>query len=90
MFARQVGSAASTVTKSVVKRNTTARPFHVSALLRVAVGDKIPDVELVESSPGNKVSIAKELQGKGLIIGVPAAFSMYEFLLVFLNPSRRG
>jgi len=34
-------------------------------------------VELQESSPGNKVSLAKELQGKpkGLIIGVPAAFS---------------
>ena len=31
----------------------------------------------MESSPGNKVSLATELQGKprGLIIGVPAAFS---------------
>jgi 2-Cys peroxiredoxin 5 len=41
----------------------------------VKVGDKIPDVELMEGSPGNKVSIAKELKGKGLIIGVPAAYS---------------
>ena len=34
-----------------------------------------PNVELMEGSPGNKVSIADELKGKGLIIGVPAAFS---------------
>ena len=54
---------------------TSARAFHASTLSRVQVGDKIPDIELVESSPGNKVFIAKELQGKGLIIGVPAAFS---------------
>jgi len=35
------------------------------------------DVELMESSPGNKVNLSKELAGKpkGLIIGVPAAFS---------------
>lgn len=43
----------------------------------VQVGDKIPDVELVEGGPGTKVNLAKELKGKGLIIGVPAAFSMY-------------
>lgn len=42
----------------------------------VKVGDKIPDVDLNESSPGDKVNLAKELAtGKGLIIGVPAAFS---------------
>jgi len=29
----------------------------------------------MEDSPGNKVSIAQHLKGKGLIIGVPAAFS---------------
>ena len=43
----------------------------------VKVGDPIPSVELVEGSPGNKVNLAKELKGKGLIIGVPAAFSKY-------------
>lgn len=33
-------------------------------------------MELFEDSPGNKVNLSKELaQGKGLIIGVPAAFS---------------
>lgn len=53
----------------------SARGFHASAPAFVQVGDAIPDVELVEDSPGNKVSIAKELKGKGVIIGVPAAFS---------------
>lgn len=35
------------------------------------------DTKLMEASPGNTVSIAQELQNadKGLIIGVPAAFS---------------
>lgn len=50
---------------------TTTRPAFVN------VGDRIPDIELVEGSPGNKVNLAKELRGKGLIIGVPAAFSTY-------------
>ena len=48
---------------------TTSQP-------QVKVGDKIPSVELFEDSPGNKVDLSKELaSGKGLIIGVPAAFS---------------
>lgn len=51
------------------------RSFHASAPIMVKVGDSIPDIELMEDSPGNKVSIAKSLTGKGLIIGVPAAFS---------------
>ncbi|KAL9054010.1 MAG: hypothetical protein Q9162_004416 [Coniocarpon cinnabarinum] len=41
----------------------------------VKVGDPIPNVDLAEDSPGNKVNLSKELTGKGLIIGVPAAFS---------------
>ena len=42
----------------------------------VKVGDRVPDVEgLQEKSPGNAVNLAKELSGKGIIIGVPAAFS---------------
>jgi 2-Cys peroxiredoxin 5 len=32
-------------------------------------------LDLVEDSPGNKVNLANELKGKGVIIGVPAAFS---------------
>ncbi|KAF2134612.1 AhpC/TSA family protein [Dothidotthia symphoricarpi CBS 119687] len=51
------------------------RLFHASAPAFVKVGDKIPNVELMEDSPGNKVNLAKELTGKGLIIGVPAAYS---------------
>lgn len=69
-----------TLARSVVAARGTSssllRSFHASAPAFVKVGDAIPDVELMENSPGNKVSIAKELKGKGLIIGVPAAFSM--------------
>lgn len=54
---------------------SSLRSFHASTPAFVKVGDTIPDVELMENSPGNKVSIAKELKGKALIIGVPAAFS---------------
>jgi hypothetical protein len=46
------------------------RLFHASAPALVKVGDRLPDVELVEGSPGNKVNLAKELTGKGLIIGM--------------------
>lgn len=58
---------------------SVSRSFHVSSRAFVKVGDAIPDVELMENSPGNKVSIANELKGKGLIIGVPAAFSKDQF-----------
>ena len=53
--------------------------FHASPSALVQVGDKIPDLDvLTEDSPGKKINLAKELStGKGLIIGVPAAFSMY-------------
>jgi 2-Cys peroxiredoxin 5 len=55
---------------------SSARLFHASAPAFVKVGDRVPDVEVMEGSPGNKLSLAKELSsGKGLIIGVPAAFS---------------
>ena len=54
------------------------RQFHATPRAAVSVGDRIPDLEvLVEDTPGNKVSLAKELAKttKGLVIGVPAAFS---------------
>ena len=54
------------LTRSVAGR----RLFHASAPALVKVGDKLPDVDLVEGSPGNKVNLAKELTGKGVIIGV--------------------
>ncbi|KAJ5082873.1 peroxiredoxin 5 Prdx5 [Penicillium argentinense] len=50
-------------------------PFHSTAPAFVQKGDAIPNIDLVENSPGNKVNLAKELQGKGVIVGVPAAFS---------------
>ena len=43
----------------------------------VKVGDSIPSIELYENTPGTKVDLSKELKGKGLIIGVPAAFSTF-------------
>ena len=51
------------------------RQFHLSPRLLINVGDAIPDIEVQEGSPGDKISIAKELKGKALIIGVPGAFS---------------
>lgn len=54
------------VTRGVAGR----RLFHASAPAWVKVGDKLPDVDLVEGSPGNKVNLAKELTGKGIIIGM--------------------
>lgn len=60
----------------VARHLSLARPiagrrlFHATAPAFVKVGDKLPNVELMENSPGNKVSIAEELKtGKGLIIG---------------------
>lgn len=45
-------------------------------LPKVKEGDSIPSTPLVESSPGEKIDLSQELSsGKGLIIGVPAAFS---------------
>jgi hypothetical protein len=46
------------------------RLFHASAPALVQVGDKLPNVDLMENSPGNKVNLATELKsGKGVIIG---------------------
>ncbi|KAI0828803.1 Redoxin-domain-containing protein [Hypoxylon sp. FL0890] len=54
-----------------------ARHFHASRAAFVKVGEAIPDLEVLqEGSPGNKVNLAKELaNAKGVIVGVPAAFS---------------
>jgi hypothetical protein len=44
--------------------------------LQVKEGDAIPNIDLFEDSPGNKINLSKELaSGKGVVIGVPAAFS---------------
>ncbi|KAL6710552.1 hypothetical protein ACN47E_008600 [Coniothyrium glycines] len=55
--------------------SASRRLFHATSPALVKVGDKLPHVDLVEGSPGNKVNLATEITGKGLIIGVPAAFS---------------
>ena len=73
MFCRRVAGTAAGASRRFVRN--PGRSFHASAPAFVKVGDSIPNIELVEGSPGNKVSIAKELEGKGVIIGVPAAFS---------------
>ncbi|KAI9735946.1 MAG: Peroxiredoxin-5, mitochondrial [Cirrosporium novae-zelandiae] len=52
------------------------RQFHSTLPTMVQAGQSLPDMEvLMEGSPGNKINLAKELTGKGLIVGVPAAFS---------------
>ena len=61
----------------------TVRPFHATAFNMVKQGDAIPSVELFETTPGTKVDLSKELTGKGVIVGVPAAFSMYIFSYQF-------
>jgi 2-Cys peroxiredoxin 5 len=54
----------------------------------VKAGDSVPNIDLVEGSPGNKVNLSKEL-GSGLIIGVPAAFSKCLSLLLSSPPWNR-
>lgn len=61
------------LSQSVLRPST--RFFTTTTAKMVKVGDKIPNVDLQESSPGDKVNLSEELTGKGLIIGVPAAYS---------------
>ena len=75
MFTRRAFATTGAVKRFSQAPSHSARNFHGSAPTFVKVGDAIPNVDLVEDSPGNKVSIANELKGKGVIIGVPAAFS---------------
>ncbi|KAI3334562.1 Redoxin [Ustulina deusta] len=62
---------------AAVSRPLAARQFHSTPRAFVKVGDAVPDVDLHEDSPANKVNLAKDYGGisHGLIIGVPAAFS---------------
>ena len=75
MFTRRAFATTGAVKRFIQAPSHSARNFHASAPALVKVGDAVPNVDLVEDSPGNKVSIAKELKSKGVIIGVPAAFS---------------
>lgn len=58
---------------------TATRAFHATRPAFVSVGDSIPNLDvLTEGSPANKVNLSKELAAsKGLLIGVPGAFSMF-------------
>ncbi|XP_075224280.1 peroxiredoxin 5 [Lycorma delicatula] len=52
--------------------------FHLSAVanMPVKVGDKIPNIDLYENNPTNKVNLADVTQGKKVIVfGVPGAFT---------------
>lgn len=67
-------TAAAAASTSSIRRQF----LHATPRAFVKVGDAIPDLEvLVEDSPGNKLSLAKELAStpKAVIVGVPAAFS---------------
>lgn len=65
------------------KNPISIRQFHSSIANMVKAGDSIPNVELVEGAPDKKVNLAKELAtGKGVVVGVPAAFSEYIVVLL--------
>jgi len=56
----------------------SVRGFRTATALNmpIKVGDKIPDVELFEGTPGNKVSAATLFAGKkGVLFAVPGAFT---------------
>lgn len=62
---------------TLLSRQAVCR-LHLSASLKmpVQVGDNIPNVELYESTPANKVNLAEESKGKKVILfGVPGAFT---------------
>ena len=69
--------AARRITTSLPRVGAQRVLFHSTRPAFVKAGDKLPNTDLVEGSPGNKVNIAQTLTGKGVIIGVPAAFSMF-------------
>ncbi|THY15946.1 peroxiredoxin [Aureobasidium pullulans] len=84
MFTARTRSALSSTLRNA-RTPFVNRSFHASAPIMVKVGDSIPDIELMEDSPGNKVSIPKLLKGKGLIIGVPAAFRSFKLTFHLLT-----
>jgi len=68
----------STLTQTT-RFTTTTRFFSSTTVNMVKQGDSIPDVTLFEGNPGDKVNLADVLKsGKGIILGVPAAFSEFE------------
>lgn len=65
------------LTLAVRSAPAASRAFHSSRPAFVQVGDSIPNLDvLTEGSPAKKVNLAQEFaSAKGLIIGVPGAFS---------------
>ncbi|KJX94297.1 AhpC/TSA family protein [Zymoseptoria brevis] len=62
--------------RQISQHLTKPTNFHSSARKMVQVGDAVPSIDLFEAKPGAKVDLSKELaSGKGVIVGVPAAFS---------------
>lgn len=70
------------LTGNPLKSRIPQRSFHLTTVNMVKAGDSIPSIELFETTPATKVDLSKELTGKGLIIGVPAAFSLYIFEII--------
>jgi len=68
-----------TALRTLVKNKFLApsfRQFHVTTMAPVAVGDKVPSVDLFENNPGTKVNLAELCAGKKVVIfGVPGAFT---------------
>ncbi|GBP53017.1 Peroxiredoxin-5, mitochondrial [Eumeta japonica] len=63
---------------TVFAKQAFARPLHTTrlAMAPVKVGDALPNVDLFEDSPANKVNICDLSKGKKVIIfGVPGAFT---------------
>lgn len=55
---------------------TQSNTFQIAKMVKV--GDSIPSIPLVEGKPDQTVDLSQELgSGSGIIIGVPAAFSMF-------------
>lgn len=77
MFLRQLVKPVRNTNNFYLPHANKARLFSSTSAVMVKAGDTIPHVDLVEDSPGNIVELHKEIgTGNGLIIGVPAAFSM--------------
>jgi len=70
-----------TVVNSLVRSRfglSSARNLHssASAMAPIAVGDKVPSIDLFEDNPGNKVNLAELCAGKKVVVfGVPGAFT---------------
>ena len=81
MLSRNIATTLRPVLNQHTRTQFTTRAFTTSLLKMVKAGDSLPNVDLTEGSPGNKVNLHSSLTGKGLIIGVPAAFSEFNFTI---------